>query len=198
MCRGRIRIALVLDQAERENSLISGGDSGTVTEALVDNVRSGLNVGSIFRTADGIGVRKLYLCGFTPTPDNSVVQKTALGAEKTVSWEQVNNSVLKARQLKLDGYKLWCLEAVDTAESLYLQVEIPCIQPLVLVVGNEVCGIDPEIIELCDRVVSIPMVGLKRSFNVATAFGIAASYLRYCQIRSHGSVSKLPNTRLTP
>jgi 23S rRNA (guanosine2251-2'-O)-methyltransferase len=198
MCRERIKISLELDQRERENPLNYRGEAGPIIEVLVDNVRSGLNVGSIFRTADGVGVRKLYLCGFTPTPANSVVQKTALGAEKTVPWQRVNNGVLKARQLKLDGYRLWGLETGETAESLYSQLDKIGVQPLVLVVGNEVCGVDPEIIELCDQIVSIPMIGLKRSFNVATAFGIAASFLHYCQMRSQGSESKLPNTRLTP
>ena len=91
------------------------------------------------------------------------------------------------------GYSIWGLESVPSAISLFEIDEEIKGEALILVVGNEVCGIDPDILALCDQIVSIPMVGIKRSLNVATAFGIAASYLRYCQILSQGSESKLPN-----
>mgnify|MGYP002386475690 FL=1 len=91
------------------------------------------------------------------------------------------------------GYSIWGLESVPSAISLFEIDEEIKGEALILVVGNEVCGIDPDILALCDQIVSIPMVGIKRSLNVATAFGIAASYLRYCQILSQGSESILPN-----
>lgn len=198
MCRGRVRIAMVNDVPQRDTKPFSGGEEKPVLQGMLDNIRSGLNVGSIFRSADGIGISRLYLCGITPTPDSAPLSKTSLGAEIYIDWEKANNGVMKAMQLRNSGYCLWALEAASMGESLYeLGAKIPD-KPLVLVVGNEVCGVDPIIVEQCERIVNIPMVGIKRSYNVAIAFGIAASYLRYCQIFSQGSDRRLPNTRLTP
>lgn len=143
--------------------------------ALLDNVRSAFNVGSIFRSADGAGVRHLYLCGVTPTPDQSKVAKTALGAEQSVAWSHHRNAVTLAGSLAAQGYVLWALETGNEAQSIF-DVEAPP-APLVLVVGNEITGIDPDLFALCGRCVSIPMAGRKRSLNVATAFGIAAILL---------------------
>jgi 23S rRNA (guanosine2251-2'-O)-methyltransferase len=198
MCRGRVRISMTVDQPPNENPLPFVASNSPVMVGLLDNIRSGLNVGSIFRTADGIGLSRLCLCGITPTPDNTVVKKTALGAEKIVGWEHDNNGFAKVCQLKAAGYSLWGLEHTETADSLYAVGDKLPDQPLVLVIGNEVCGIDLNIIEQCDRIVAIPMEGKKRSYNVAIAFGIAASYLRYCQIFSQGSAKRLPKTRLIP
>jgi len=143
--------------------------------ALLDNVRSAFNVGSIFRSADGAGLRHLYLCGVTPTPDHSKVAKTALGAEQSVTWSHHRNAVTLASSLVAQGWVLWALETGNEAQSIF-DVEVPP-TPLVLVVGNEVTGIDPDLLALCERCVSIPMAGRKRSLNVATAFGIAAILL---------------------
>jgi 23S rRNA (guanosine2251-2'-O)-methyltransferase len=198
ICRGRVRIAMAMDHPPLEAKPSSGMEEKPVMEGMLDNIRSDLNVGSIFRSSDGIGIGRLYLCGITTTPDSATLQKTSLGAETSVAWERANNGVMKAMQLRCSGYCLWGLEATTNGESLYeLGAKIPE-KPLVLVVGNEVCGVDPKIIEQCERIVYIPMVGKKRSYNVAIAFGIAASYLRYCQISSQGSESRLPNTKLTP
>lgn len=148
-------------------------------EAMLDNIRSAWNVGSIFRTCDGIGIRKIYLCGISPTPENPKVGKTALGAENSLSWEHANNGVDIARALKSRRAMLWALEDLPGAEPLF-QTALPKVnETVVLIVGNEVCGVDPGIIELCDRVISIPMHGMKQSFNVAIAFAIAAGFLAY-------------------
>ncbi len=154
---------------------------------ILDNIRSAWNVGSIFRTADGTGMRKLYLCGITPTPDNPKVAKTALGAETNLPWQKANNAVVLAGELKEQGYRLWVLEDLPVAQSLFqLEVELAGF-PIALVVGNEISGIDPGLIEQCERVCSIPMLGSKHSYNVAVAFGIAAGYFLYRQILSQGS-----------
>jgi tRNA G18 (ribose-2'-O)-methylase SpoU len=144
-------------------------------EALLDNVRSAWNVGAIFRTADGLGVRKLHLGGITPTPENKDVHKTSLGAELSVAWAHNRNALAAARELKSSGYTLLGLEQADRAESLE-QVKLSGGKSL-LVVGNEVTGVDPAILELCERVIYIPMRGQKRSLNVEMAFGIATSRL---------------------
>ncbi len=161
---------------------------------LLDNIRSALNVGSIFRTSDGMGIRKIYICGISPNPDNSKVSKTALGAEITIPWEQSNNALNTVITLKSKGFKIWVLEDLPYAEPLYNVKVTSQVNPVVLIVGNEVSGVDPGIIDVCDKVISIPMLGKKSSYNVATAFGIAASYLVYCQSFSQGSLKTLPRT----
>jgi len=148
-------------------------------EVLLDNIRSAWNVGSIFRTADGIGINKIYCCGISPTPENRKVKKTSLGAENNLPWAWSANGVKTVTELKSQGYTLWALEDSPQA-SPFNWVNIPDnTKKLVLIVGSETCGVDPGIIALCDRVLYIPMVGSKHSYNVAVAFGIAASFFIY-------------------
>jgi tRNA G18 (ribose-2'-O)-methylase SpoU len=114
----------------------------------------------------------------TATPDNPRLAKTALGAEKRVSWQYYNNALDAAGQLKGKGYRLWAVEGGERAESLFdVTAELPD-SPILLIVGNEVSGIDPELLNLCERVLFIPMYGRKSSLNVEVAFGIAAYHLR--------------------
>jgi 23S rRNA (guanosine2251-2'-O)-methyltransferase len=167
---------------------------GWQVEGLLDNIRSAWNVGSIFRTADGTGISKLYLCGVTPTPDNDKVRKTALGAEKTVVWEKANNSLDLAEKLRSSGHLLWALEDTPNAKPLFEINYGNVAAPVVLIVGNEICGVDPGLLALCDQVLSIPMLGMKQSYNVAVAFGMAASFLLYCHRVSQGSRRILPST----
>jgi tRNA G18 (ribose-2'-O)-methylase SpoU len=145
---------------------------------LVDNVRSIYNVGSFFRTADGAGgISHLYLCGITPTPGNPKVAKTALGAEESVAWSYHKNGWETAVSLQQQGYELWALEGTAGAESL-LTIR-PTQARIILIIGNELAGIDPAILEICDKVLAIPMHGHKSSLNVASAFAIAVYWLRY-------------------
>lgn len=148
-------------------------------EALLDNIRSAYNVGSMFRTADGAGIQHLHLVGTTPTPDHPGVGKTALGAEFAVPWTYWTNGLEAAEQLQAHGYELWALEVGPRSVPLFESPPPAGGPPVVLVVGNEVSGVDPGIMELCDRLVWIPMQGYKRSLNVATAFGVAAYFLAY-------------------
>ena len=154
----------------------------TQLAALVDNVRSTFNTGSIFRSADGAGLSHLYLCGVTPTPHHPKLTKTALGAEKSVPWSHHRNAVLLAKQLHTTGHTLWALERTHPAplpvRSIYAAPPLP--HPLVLVLGSEVAGIDPDLLTLCTETLAIPMAGHKQSLNVAVAFGIAAFALRHC------------------
>ncbi len=143
--------------------------------ALLDNVRSLLNVGSIFRSADGAGFAHLYLGGVTPGPDNRKLAKTALGAEQSLAWSHHRNSVVLAQELLAQGRVLWALEEEPGATALF---DAPPFPPQgVLVAGSETAGIDPDLLQLCARRLAIPMQGTKRSLNVATAFGIAAVLL---------------------
>ncbi|GAB4490313.1 MAG: hypothetical protein Fur0016_22310 [Anaerolineales bacterium] len=133
----------------------------------------------MFRTADALGVEKLYLCGITPTPENDAVRKTSLGAEESVQWEYARDAVNLAKRLKAEGFALWGLEQDERAvrlggtEKRILTTE-EAEKRIALVVGNEVTGVDPALLDLCDQIVYIPMQGGKRSLNVEVAFAIAA------------------------
>lgn len=176
-CGGRTQVVHQLappgDVASGATAAVAGASSPMA--ALLDNVRSVFNVGSIFRSADGAGLRHLYLCGVTPTPEHRKFAKTALGAEQHVAWSHHRNSVLLADALLAQGCTLWALETHVNACSL---LDAPPTPPsLVLVVGSEVTGVDPDLLARCARCIVIPMAGRKQSLNVATAFGIAAVLL---------------------
>ena len=147
--------------------------------ALLDNIRSALNVGSAFRIADGAGLTHLYLCGITPTPEeNESIAKTSLGAELIISWSQHRNALDLADSLKEQGVLLVALESTTCAISIYdFHVHTSVTQQVVLMIGSETAGVDPALLELCDHVLTIPMRGKKESLNAAVAFGIAAYFL---------------------
>ena len=151
--------------------------TGVHLEALLDNIRSAWNVGSMFRTADGAGFGCLHLCGITPSPENTAVLKTSLGAEKFVAWDHNRDAVEAAQEQILKGYRLWAIETIQGAVPLDEVHYDGGDSPIILVVGNELCGVDPGLLDLCERVIYLPMYGIKRSYNVAVAFGIAAHYL---------------------
>jgi tRNA G18 (ribose-2'-O)-methylase SpoU len=157
-------------------------------EAMLDNVRSAWSVGSIFRSADGAGFDRLYLCGITPTPEFPAVLKTSLGAEQSLPWTQHLDGFLAAQDMVQNGKRLWALENDPSACNLYdareLLVGSPADRAIVLVVGNEVAGVDAQVMALCERVLYLPMHGIKRSYNVAVAFGIAAHYLGWLASQS--------------
>jgi len=141
---------------------------------LLDNIRSAWNVGSIFRSADGFGFEHAYLCGITPTPDIEAVAKTALGAEDSVSWSYHKDAVKLVKGLKKEGWQVWALEENQQATSLADSSTANFSGHAVLIVGSEVTGVDPELLDLADEIFYIPMRGEKKSFNVAMAFSIAA------------------------
>lgn len=149
---------------------------------VVNNVRSLYNVGSIFRTADGIGVEKLWLCGITGIPPDNQISKTALGAEKAVPWEFAKEAKEVIKKLKAEGYQIVLLE--QTVRSVPHQKFIPS-EPVCLVIGNEITGVSDELVSLCDAAIEIEMIGLKNSLNVAVAFGIAGYHIRHCLIETH-------------
>lgn len=142
--------------------------------AVLDNVRSMLNVGSIFRSADGAGIDHLYLCGITATPEQPKVAKTALGAEQSVGWSHHRNAVDVVVDLRQAGADVWGVERTDTSVALGMCAVDSAETPLALIIGHERAGIDPALLDLCHRTVHIPMRGVKRSLNVAVAFGIVA------------------------
>jgi tRNA G18 (ribose-2'-O)-methylase SpoU len=153
-------------------------DPGTVADlprhpvcAVLDDIRSIYNVGSIFRTSDAALVEKLWLTGYTGTPAHRNLHKTALGAQDTVPWAQANTAEDVLYRLRQQGYTVAVLEITDTPTSTRdLQ---PAHFPLCLVVGNEVDGVRSEIVKQADLALEIPQFGAKHSLNVAVAFGIA-------------------------
>ena len=135
---------------------------------LLHNVRSLYNVGAFFRTADAVGISKLYLSGFTGAPPSKQIAKTALGAEQSVPWERVDAEQL-IDQRRRDGCETVAIETVDDAIDLF---DWTPRFPVLVVFGHEVDGLPSNIVERCDTRVRIPMAGLKRSLNVATAGGV--------------------------
>jgi len=129
-----------------------------------------MNVGAILRTADGICAEKVYLTGYTATPEHPKVAKTSLGAENSVSWEYDNNTKDVIQKTKDAGYQIVGLELDENAEKIW-DVEFEF--PVALIVGNEIHGIPKDQQELCDKIVYLPMLGQKESLNVATSTGIA-------------------------
>ncbi len=146
--------------------------------ALLDNIRSIHNVGSMFRSADGAGLTHLYLGGITATPAHPRLAQAALGAHLTVPWSHHANGLATAVALKQQGYALWAIEAVPAAAPLF-QKPLQSNQPVLLIVGNEKAGVDPGLLAECDQIFYLPMLGEKGSLNAAVAFGIAVYTLRF-------------------
>jgi 23S rRNA (guanosine2251-2'-O)-methyltransferase len=137
---------------------------------LLDNVRSLYNVGAFFRTADAASIEKLYLCGITGRPPKRAIAKTALGAEETVPWEHVWEAAPLVANMRARGLEIAAIETAAHAVDLF---DWAPRFPVCVIFGHEVDGIRPEISELCDTHVRIPMLGAKHSLNVATAGGVA-------------------------
>ncbi len=139
---------------------------------IAHDIRSAHNVGSIFRTADSAGLAHVYLTGFTATPEHRGVRKTALGAESAVPWSHHEDPLVLLDILKSEGMRIVALERTDGA------IGVEAIKadhfPMALVLGNEVSGVPPALIELADVVLALPQYGIKESLNVSVAFGIAA------------------------
>jgi 23S rRNA (guanosine2251-2'-O)-methyltransferase len=175
-CGGHLRVAST--RAPSQPAEQAPSTSPVSLSGLLDNIRSSYNVGSIFRGADGAGFTRLYLCGITPTPDrNPEIAKTALGAEKAVAWSYHANALDLASGLQSQGLCLIALER--TAHSMSIQaVRLNPNQAYVLIVGNEPAGVDPDLLQIADHVVSLPMLGIKESLNVASSFSIAGYWLR--------------------
>jgi 23S rRNA (guanosine2251-2'-O)-methyltransferase len=136
---------------------------------LLDDVRSLYNVGAFFRTADAVGAERLVLAGITGHPPNRQIAKTALGAEEQVAWEAAASASLKVEELRRAGYEIAVLETGLHSVDLF---EWRPAFPVCVVLGHEVEGVRPSLVEAADVLVRIPMRGTKRSLNVATAGGV--------------------------
>lgn len=151
--------------------------------ALLDNVRSVWNVGSMFRTADAAGLAGMYLTGMTATPPRPDMEKTALGATNTVPWDYWRDPRDACRSISAAGIRLVALEQAEAAQNWEsMDWEFP----VCFVVGHEVDGVDPDVLALVDEVVEIPMAGIKKSLNVAVSFGVLAYGIRSSWLAGKG------------
>jgi tRNA G18 (ribose-2'-O)-methylase SpoU len=150
---------------------------------VLHNIRSLHNVGSIFRTADAAGVKKIYLCGITPAPVDRFgrirpqLAKVSLDAEKYLAWEQVKSVSRLLDKLKCDGYKIFAIEQSKNSISYYKIKTRDAMTRhsalrVALVLGNEIKGLPSSILRRADKILEIPIHGQKESLNVAVAFGV--------------------------
>jgi 23S rRNA (guanosine2251-2'-O)-methyltransferase len=137
--------------------------------AVLDNLRSAFNVGSIFRTSEAARIRELVLCGITPYPPNEKLDRTALGTVHRVSWRHTVSTLEAVRELRRQGIPLWACETAENAVSIR-SLRFP--RPAALVFGHEASGVSPEVLSEMDGVVEVPLYGRKNSLNVATTYGV--------------------------
>ena len=137
---------------------------------VLDNVRSALNVGSIFRTADAFLIENIILCGITTIPPNKEIRKVALGATDSVNWQFEKNTLDAITKLKKNGYYIMGIEQADQSSKLN-DFTLPQ-KPLAIIMGNEVNGVSQDVINICDEVMEIPQFGTKHSLNISVSTGI--------------------------
>ena len=137
--------------------------------AILDNLRSAFNVGSIIRTADCALIEKVYCCGITAHPPHKKLDKTSLGALPYVPWEHRETTIEVVSELKEKGIAIYALELTNKSRVIW---DVSFTLPAAVVLGNEALGVSKEVLHLADEIVEIPMLGYKNSINVAVAFGI--------------------------
>jgi len=138
---------------------------------VLDNVRSMLNVGSVFRTSDAFKIDRLFLCGITAKPPHRDITKTAIGAEQSVEWVHESSTVSALKSLKLEGYTIFGVEQTDSSIELQT-IDFSANDKVALVFGNEVEGMEDEAIKYCDFMIEIPQWGTKHSLNISVCAGI--------------------------
>ncbi len=143
---------------------------------ILPNIRSALNVGAIFRTADAVGISKIYLSGYTPRPTDMFnriqkdIAKSALGAEIWIPWEYRKTLIPLIRNLKKNDFTIIALEQ-DRKSIDYRKLKVP--KKIAIILGSEIGGLNKKILNECDHIINIPMYGKKESLNVSVACGIA-------------------------
>jgi tRNA G18 (ribose-2'-O)-methylase SpoU len=152
---------------------------------VLDDVRSRHNVGSMFRSADAMGIEGIVLCGFTPVPPHREIEKTALGATSSVPWEHVPDVLQAIHDLQAGGYVVWAVEQTVHATALD-RLEVPLPERIAIVLGNELNGVSDEAIAACDGCLVIPQHGSKHSLNVSVCGGIVLWELSRLQARTEG------------
>ncbi|MEO6135050.1 MAG: RNA methyltransferase [Ginsengibacter sp.] len=156
--------------------------------AILENIRSAYNVGSVFRTADAFLIESLFITGYTAQPPHKEIKKTALGAEESVDWKYFQTTKEAIDFLRDLDYKIYSVEQVDNSTSLVNLAEL-CSKKVAFVFGNEVTGVDEEVISLCDGCIEIPQFGMKHSLNISVAAGIVLwEAVKNCSAFSEGEI----------
>lgn len=138
---------------------------------ILDNIRSCNNIGSVFRTSDALLIESIYLCGYTATPPNKDIHKTALDAENSVEWKYVKTTEEAVIELQHNGYKVFAVEQVE--KSIMLPDFMPkADEKIALIFGNEVKGVEQSVVDMCNGSIEIPQYGTKHSFNISVSAGI--------------------------
>lgn len=141
---------------------------------IANDIRSAENIGSLLRSCDSLGIAKLWVTGYSPSPEHHKVAKTALGAQSSVRWETATDVMDVIRQLKRDGFRIVGLELAENATNI---VDYVPLKKTALLLGNEVTGVPPSLIKECDDIVFLSQKGKKESMNVSVAAGIASFWL---------------------
>lgn len=162
---------LSMDELERKTIQEFKTSVKTPVVVVLDNIRSMHNVGSVFRTADAFLLEEIRLCGFTPQPPHRDINKTALGATETVDWSYYHHTLDAIAALRQEGFTIWAVEQVESSKYLSNFVFEPN-QRIAIVFGNEVTGVDAEVLGVCDGSIEIPQLGMKHSLNISVAAGI--------------------------
>jgi 23S rRNA (guanosine2251-2'-O)-methyltransferase len=138
---------------------------------ILDNIRSLNNIGSVFRTADAFLIKKIYLCGITATPPNKDIHKTALGATESVAWEYKKDTLTLVKELKEKQITTIAIE--QTEQAIFLQdFEVSSEKTYAIIFGNEVKGVQQDVVNACDNVIEIPQYGTKHSLNISVSAGV--------------------------
>ncbi len=138
---------------------------------VLDNIRSAQNIGAFFRTCDAFALESIALCGITATPPSRDIHKSALGAEASVEWRHYPTTMECVEMLRKDGYRAIAIEQVEGAEMLH-NVKFDKTMKYALIFGNEVMGVDQDVVDMCDSAIEIPQAGTKHSINVSVAGGV--------------------------
>jgi len=162
-----------LKNAELDRKTVSEFKEATKTPIIIvlDNIRSLNNIGSVFRTADAFLIEKIYLCGITARPPHKDIQKTALGATETVAWEYVEDTLELVTKLQQEGKKVYAIEQAENAVMLD-EFEPLKDQTSAVIFGNEVKGVQQEVVTASDAVIEIPQLGSKHSLNISVSTGV--------------------------
>jgi len=162
---------LSMDELKRKSPEEFKRSEKTPVIAVLENIRSAYNVGSVFRTSDAFLLQSIYITGYTAQPPHKEIKKTALGAEETVEWKYFKNAEEAILDLKSQGYTVFAVEQVKNSLSLE-KLDFKTDEKIAVIFGNEVSGVEQETILLCDGCIEIPQLGMKHSLNIATAAGV--------------------------
>jgi tRNA G18 (ribose-2'-O)-methylase SpoU len=157
--------------------------------AVLENIRSAYNVGSVLRTADAFLIESVFITGYTARPPHKEIAKTALGAQDSVDWKYFDNTKSAIEHLRQHHYKVFAVEQVDDSISLEKLSQFS-FEKIALIFGNEVSGVEQEIIPLCDGSIEIPQFGMKHSLNISVAAGIVLWEVVRCLLPLQEAINK--------